>query len=456
MNPIRRLATRRVLLLFSCAVFTAGAGRAEVTYSVRDLGSLGGASARAYAINDAGWVVGEAETREGHVRAFLWTPEAGMQDLGSLGGASSRAFAINERGEAAGEAQDESGRFRPFRWSADYGMEALPTPPGIRDGFVYAMNNFGVLVGGSDGPAGPRALVWSVDGVATPAPLDRFFGGVAHAVNDLGVIAGRAELPGSAEQVGRAFLIGADGEWRTPAGGAYDGADSAALALNARGEAVGYRANGRSLQAVWFSPDPSEAPRGIDTLDNVYSVAYDINDRGEVVGLFSSSPEDDDRAFVWRDGAMLDLNEWIESAEPWHLVEARGINNRGEIVGYGLLHERERAVLLTPRPKTGAARPAIRIVAPPSGLVLEEGDDLTLEAAIIPADARVRRVVYYANGVVIGSSATTPHRLVWSRPPAGVHHLVAVLIGADGRMRRSERIAVTVALKYNPAGAADP
>jgi probable HAF family extracellular repeat protein len=425
----------------------------EVTYSVRDLGSLGGMSARAYAINDDGWVVGEAETRDGQVRAFLWTPEAGMQDLGSLGGASSRAFAINERVEVAGEAQDESGQFQPFRWSVDRGMEALPMPSGSRDGFVYALNNFGVLVGGADGPTGPRALVWDVNGVATPAQLVQFSAAVAHAVNDLGIIAGRVEELVAGESVSRAFILDLGGKLSVHNDDAYDCAGSAALALNSSGEAVGYRANGGSVQASWFSANPSVAPRIIDSLDNVYSVAYDINDRGEVVGLFSSSPEDDDRAFVWRNGTMLDLNEWIDSAEPWHLVEARGINNRGEIVGYGLLHGRERAVLLTPKRKTAAARPSVRITTPASGVAINEEDDITVEVAIEPADARVRRVVYYANGVVIGSSTAVPHRLIWSKPPAGVHHLVAVLVDADGWMRRSERVAVFVSLQEDLSAA---
>ncbi len=447
----------RLLRLFGCAALAAiSAARADVSYAVRDLGTLGGASSRAHAVNDEGWVVGEAETRDGTMRAFLWTPEAGMQDLGTLGGASSRAFAINARGEAAGEAEDEEGRLRPFRWSADHGMEALPLPAEMREGVVYALNNFGVLAGGGDGPGGPRALVWSVDGVRVPSALEQFHGSVAHAVNDMGAIAGRVDVLGSPEPVSRAFVLDANGDWRGAKIEADLSAGSAALALNARGDAAGYRANGRALQAAWLPSAPGEAPRGLDTLDNVYSVAYGINNAGEVVGLFASSHEDDDRAFVWRDGAMLDLNDWIETAEPWQVVEARGINNRGQIVGYGLLHERERAVLLTPNPKPSAARPAIRLTAPAPGMVLREGQELVLEAAINPPDARGRRVVYYANGVVIGSSTTAPHRLVWSNPSAGVHHLVAVWIGEDGRMRRSARVAVAVALDSEPPFDAAP
>jgi len=64
-----------------------------------DLGTLGGATSRALAINDRGQIVGEAETAAGVTHALQWDPtRRRMVDLGTLGGAGSSAAAINARG----------------------------------------------------------------------------------------------------------------------------------------------------------------------------------------------------------------------------------------------------------------------------------------------------------------------------------------------------------------------
>lgn len=66
-----------------------------------DLGTLGGENSVAYGINSSGTVVGVADRADGSRRAFL-VAESGMVDLGTLGGASSEARAINDAGQVVG------------------------------------------------------------------------------------------------------------------------------------------------------------------------------------------------------------------------------------------------------------------------------------------------------------------------------------------------------------------
>jgi probable HAF family extracellular repeat protein len=90
------------------------------SYTVKDLGTLGGPSSAAYGINDAGQVVGGASTSSGVVRAFLYdrnaTPK--MQDLNSLippdsGWRLEEAQAINQRGQIVGLGE-RNGHTRAF------------------------------------------------------------------------------------------------------------------------------------------------------------------------------------------------------------------------------------------------------------------------------------------------------------------------------------------------------
>ena len=77
----------------------ADSGSGGARYAYKDLGTLGGRLSEAYGINDAGVVVGAANTQSGETHAFLWTLGSPMRDLGSLSpstGGNSWANAINE------------------------------------------------------------------------------------------------------------------------------------------------------------------------------------------------------------------------------------------------------------------------------------------------------------------------------------------------------------------------
>jgi len=76
--------------------------------------------------------------------------------------------------------------------------------------------------------------------------------------------------------------------------------------------------------------------RDLGHLGGGTSRATAISDTGQVVGT-SSLIDGSAHAFSWTSsGGMLDLNTLLSPNSGWVLVEAHGVNNKGQITGYGL------------------------------------------------------------------------------------------------------------------------
>jgi probable HAF family extracellular repeat protein len=80
-------------------------------------------------------------------------------------------------------------------------------------------------------------------------------------------------------------------------------------------------------------------------------MAWGINSAGTVVGEAEYASGHPQHAFIYTGGTMIDLNTLIPGSSGWELVSARGINDSGEIVGWGYDNGNERAFLLIPVPE---------------------------------------------------------------------------------------------------------
>lgn len=168
--------------------------------TLRDLGTLGGSYGQAHAINDAGVVVGGADTGQGSgPHAFLYSAGV-MHDLGTLGGPASYANAINAQGQVAGSSFIDDNVQHAFLYS-DGAMRDLGSLGGEFTE-AYALNNLGMVVGYSTragdlpGQSFSHAFLYR-DGVMSDlnALADAGPGWVitdALAISDSGQIAGRA------------------------------------------------------------------------------------------------------------------------------------------------------------------------------------------------------------------------------------------------------------------------
>lgn len=169
-----------------------------------DLGTLGGPSSNARAINDSGVVVGDARTVYSGSHAVVWNGSTAM-DLDKLS-YYSYASDINNAGQIVGLSQDticcdygQVGLVRAMLWSGTTAtvLDSL----GGNSSVANAINTFGQIVGNSNavGNASRHATLWNG---TTATDLNSFLdpsmvaaGWVlteAHDINDKGWIVGTA------------------------------------------------------------------------------------------------------------------------------------------------------------------------------------------------------------------------------------------------------------------------
>jgi probable HAF family extracellular repeat protein len=329
--------------------------------------SLGGTLSLGSAINNRGWVAGYSSEVGQTRHAALWR-DGVIEDLGTLGGPNSAVQwpGLNNGGMVVGISQTSildtlgedwsCGAFLPasdrtcvgFVWD-DGVMEALPTLGGDH-GFATSVNDLGQVVGWAETTVEDptcnepqvlqfHAVMWEPrkNGMVELPPLPGDSTSAATAINQRGQVVG---ISGECDiavgrfsarhavlwEHGRVREIGNLGgvSWHTP------------MAINERGDVVGFsnppgdEDGSFNARAFLFTRDG----RTIDlkTLPgDETSQALGINSRGDVVGV--SSGPNGNRAVVWLDGKLLDLNALVGAEFSDSLVTAEHINDAGQITG---------------------------------------------------------------------------------------------------------------------------
>jgi probable HAF family extracellular repeat protein/YVTN family beta-propeller protein len=317
------------------------------TYWVTNLGTLGGLTSTATAVNALGQVVGYSETATGETHAFLFSGGT-MSDLGTLGGAYSVATGINASGQVVGYSQTASGEFRAFVYVSGT-MQPLPTLGGT-DGFAYAINDSGVVVGEAQTASGDfHAFSYSGGSITDLGVLTGGTYSAANAINASGQIAGYAQ---GADGFDHAFLY--TGGVMTDIGTLPGDAASVGTSINDDGRVAGYSFSATGATHA-FLYDGQMHDLGVLSQSSNFSRALSINNGGEVVG-HSVTDLSESHGFVF-DGTngLRDLNSLIPSGSGVLFNIANGINGAGHIVGAGDAGGQTLGFLLTPVQATTTA-----------------------------------------------------------------------------------------------------
>ena len=314
-------------------------------YAVTEIPPLGGLASSANDINDRSDVVGSAQVATGQVHGYSWDGGT-MFDLGGFPGPDqSSAYAINNQGFIGGQSQ-----LPP----AGNDTHAYVVPPATKIAPAHDLGTLGgansvvidlsidhIAVGWADVPNGQlHAFVRRHGGPMldlTPALAGT---SSAEAVDSAGRVAGWTTGGGGVEafrwtqSTGLVAIHPPGASFSRAFGIIYQNA----LVVGEADFGAGAHA------AVW---DKNNVATDLGTLGGPTSVAYDVNEGGDVVGA-SDVPGGARHAFlVTAGGPMVDLNTLIPANSGWVLDEARAINRQGQIVGNGTLNGKARGFLLT-------------------------------------------------------------------------------------------------------------
>lgn len=331
-ETVKTLVAVAILLLS-----TVIAESTQVTYVAQDLGTLDGTvTTWAYDINNSGDVVGMAETADGYTRyPVILQNGKGWKRIADLKGRHAGAYAINDSGQVVCDADDWTFLWNTTDQIKDYGW-----------GAVTDISSDGWVVGGKNFSSPPHACLWDLDG--KPMDLGTLPGyrqSIAFGINDHHVVVGES---GSQFFYSKAFLWTAESKMIELRGLSWR--PSRARDINNRGQVVGisYVNNLYSPHACLWNPDGIPVDLGVlqDQRIIYSSYAQAINNCGTIVGASGWVP-------VYWDGATHTLTR-LPLLPDAVGGEAIGINDNNQIVGYcDFFSDNEwysHAILWTPLP----------------------------------------------------------------------------------------------------------
>ena len=345
-----------------------GALESGPRYTISYLPTLNGSRNRPSGISNSGWIAGFVNRPGNATRvAAVWRKNV-LDTLGTLGGPNSIVQwpGISNNGLVAGIAETNDPDLLNEQWSCTAFLPSVTgkiclgffwdgsvmtplTPLGGYQSFASGVNNAGQVVGWAETAVHDptcnapqvlqfRAVLWDpkkgTKRELPPLPMDST--SAATAINDAGQVVGisgdcdiavgqlsaRHSVLWENDTVIDIGDLGGDA-WHTP------------MDINNEGEVVGF-SNPLGVIGIDFAPHAflwtrAGGVKDLGTLPgDATSQAVGINSSGQIVGVSSGAIN---RAFLYENGVMRNLNDLVGPDFPDLLIVAQHINDAGVIVG---------------------------------------------------------------------------------------------------------------------------
>jgi probable HAF family extracellular repeat protein len=271
---------------------------------------VAGKYAAAVGLNDAGHYAVNSFGPEIPIQPASIVKPPFSEDVGSLGGNITRIRALNNKDEAVGISVTADGVLHSFLYSSGP-MQDLTAGYGIAS--VGAINDRGDITGQSQDL---RAMVIRNGRAEIVGPANS----AAGAINQAGDMLIEYFPAGQASRT--CVYSGGTCADLPQFGGSY----AVATAISDPGWVTGYGTITDGRPHAWLYDGNTMADL---TPSAANAAAYDINDLGHVVGAM------DNRAFLYADGKVIDLNTLLDPGADLLLTSAFAINDREQILATG-------------------------------------------------------------------------------------------------------------------------
>ncbi|HEY2685976.1 MAG TPA: hypothetical protein VGI93_20875 [Steroidobacteraceae bacterium] len=312
-------------------------GATPQQYALIDLGTLGGTSSSASAINAGGEVTGGSTLPGDQVtHAFIYANGA-MKDIGTPDGGT---YAAGEGINASGQLSVSTQVGSPWLYSSGNWTELNPadSPDDFED-FAGGINDSGHIVGETDS----NGFFYNGTLHFFPAAIENV--GFGRGSNNSDLITGTVTTePG---MIAAGFVYNPKTGSVTYIDAFNGGNESAGIAINSSGYTTGNAAYGNTPidpQASLTGPphaflNDAQGLHDLGTLGGSTSMGNGINANSEVVGSSYLAGDKVMHAFLYTAGAMVDLNQLVSSSPlaPFvTLTSAAGINDSAWIIANGV------------------------------------------------------------------------------------------------------------------------